>query len=160
MKEWLEKYKACRKFRQQIKSFEFCNDIDQNRYLLVRSYHDQLVVKMYIDALVNYFKLELVMNDKCVRNMKSPSDYFSDLEIHQNLFQYPLIFLHKKRSNTQNIMYINFVTKLYSRSVDPRKLCVGVKYYIVHMYSMPYYTYGSIILRAYCAYIYIKRIAL
>ena len=32
---------------------------------------------------------------------------------------------------------------LYSRSVDPRKLCVGVKYYIVHMYSMPYYTYGS-----------------
>ena len=34
-------------------------------------------------------------------------------------------------------------TILYSRLVDPRKLCVGVKYYIVHMYSMPYYTYGS-----------------
>ena len=34
-------------------------------------------------------------------------------------------------------------TIVYSRSVDPRKLCVGVKYYIVHMYSMPYYTYGS-----------------
>ena len=34
-------------------------------------------------------------------------------------------------------------TILYSRSVDPRKLRVGVKYYIVHMYSMPYYTYGS-----------------
>ena len=34
-------------------------------------------------------------------------------------------------------------TILYSRSVDLRKLCVGVKYYIVHMYSMPYYTYGS-----------------
>ena len=33
--------------------------------------------------------------------------------------------------------------KVHSRSVDPRKLCVGVKYYIVHMYSMPYYTYGS-----------------
>ena len=32
---------------------------------------------------------------------------------------------------------------LYSHSVDLRKLCVGVKYYIVHMYSMPYYTYGS-----------------
>ena len=32
---------------------------------------------------------------------------------------------------------------LHSRSVDPGKLCVGVKYYIVHMYSMPYYTYGS-----------------
>ena len=32
---------------------------------------------------------------------------------------------------------------VYSCSVDPRKLCVGVKYYIVHMYSMPYYTYGS-----------------
>ena len=29
------------------------------------------------------------------------------------------------------------------RSVDPRNLCVGVKHYIVHMYSMPYYTYGS-----------------
>ena len=43
-------------------------------------------------------------------------------------------------------------------SVDPRKLRVGVKYYIVHMYSMPYYTYGStaklFILRAYSAYIY------
>ena len=35
------------------------------------------------------------------------------------------------------------VTIVYSCSVDPRKLCVGVKYYIVHMYSMPYYTYGS-----------------
>ena len=34
-------------------------------------------------------------------------------------------------------------TLVHSRSVDPRKLCVGVKYYIVHMYSMPYYTYGS-----------------
>ena len=22
-------------------------------------------------------------------------------------------------------------------------MCVGVKYYIVHMYIMPYYTYGS-----------------
>ena len=31
----------------------------------------------------------------------------------------------------------------YSCSVDPRKLGVGVEYYIVHMYSMPYYTYGS-----------------
>ena len=35
------------------------------------------------------------------------------------------------------------VTILYSRSVDPRKLRVGIKYYIVHMYIMPYYTYGS-----------------
>ena len=34
-------------------------------------------------------------------------------------------------------------TILYSRSVDPRQLHVGVKYYIVHMYSMPYYVYGS-----------------
>ena len=32
---------------------------------------------------------------------------------------------------------------LYSRIDDPQKLCVGVKYYIVHMYSMPYYTSGS-----------------
>ena len=31
--------------------------------------------------------------------------------------------------------------KLYS--IRRSKLCVGVKYYIVHMYSMPYYTYGS-----------------
>ena len=35
-------------------------------------------------------------------------------------------------------------TIVHSCSVDSRKLCVGVKYYIVHMYSMPYYTYGSI----------------
>ena len=34
-------------------------------------------------------------------------------------------------------------TIVHSRSVDPRKLCVGIKYYIVHLYSMPYYTYGS-----------------
>ena len=38
-------------------------------------------------------------------------------------------------------------TKVYSRSVDSRKshihVHVGIKYYIVHMYSMPYYTYGS-----------------
>ena len=35
------------------------------------------------------------------------------------------------------------ITILYSRSVDPQKLRVGVKYCIVHMYSMPYYTYSS-----------------
>ena len=32
---------------------------------------------------------------------------------------------------------------VHLRSADPRKLRVDVKYYIVHMYSMPYYTYGS-----------------
>ena len=32
---------------------------------------------------------------------------------------------------------------VYLHSVDPRKLRVGVKYYIVHMYSTPYYTHGS-----------------
>ena len=36
-----------------------------------------------------------------------------------------------------------YETILYSRSVDPRKLHADVKYYIVHMYSMPYYSYGS-----------------
>ena len=35
------------------------------------------------------------------------------------------------------------VTIFHLHSVDPRKLCIGVKYYIIHMYSMPYYTYGS-----------------
>ena len=37
-----------------------------------------------------------------------------------------------------------YVIIVHSRSIEPRKLCVGVKYYIVHvhMYSMPYYTYG------------------
>ena len=41
-------------------------------------------------------------------------------------------------------MYMETIrTIVHSCSVDPRKLCVGVKYYIVHMYSMPYYTYGS-----------------
>ena len=53
---------------------------------------------------------------------------------------------------------------VHSCSVDPPKLCVGVKYYIVHMYSMPYYTYGSttnfFCLRAYSTFIYIKRTAL
>ena len=36
-------------------------------------------------------------------------------------------------------------TIVHVRSVDPRKLCVGVNYYIVqvHMYSMQYYTYGN-----------------
>ena len=34
-------------------------------------------------------------------------------------------------------------TIVHPRSVDPRKLCVGIKYYIVHMYSISYYTYGS-----------------
>ena len=34
-------------------------------------------------------------------------------------------------------------TQLYSIRIQFRKLCIGVKYYIVHMYSMPYYTYGS-----------------
>ena len=46
--------------------------------------------------------------------------------------------------NTKYCVTQSIKTILYSCSVDPRKLCVGVKYYIVHMYSMPYYTYGSI----------------
>ena len=38
-----------------------------------------------------------------------------------------------------------YTTILYSHSVDPQKLRVSIKYYIVHacMYGMPYYTYGS-----------------
>ena len=35
------------------------------------------------------------------------------------------------------------VTTVQSCSVGPRKLCVGLKYYIVCMYSVPYYTYCS-----------------
>ena len=58
---------------------------------------------------------------------------------------------------------VAMVCIVHSRSVDPRKLCVGVKYYIVHMYSMPYYTYGStanfLVLEP-TALIYIKRMAL
>ena len=38
------------------------------------------------------------------------------------------------------MLYIAYII-LYSPSVDPQKLCVGVK--ILHMYSMLYYTYGS-----------------
>ena len=55
------------------------------------------------------------------------------------------------------------ITILYSHSVDPRKLCVGVKYYTVHMYSMPYYTYGSaanFLVLGSSVLIYIKRTAL
>ena len=59
--------------------------------------------------------------------------------------------MHSAKHNKQGIM----TTIVHSRSVDPRKLRVGVKYYIVHMYSMPYYTHGStanfFILRAYSA---------
>ena len=40
-------------------------------------------------------------------------------------------------------LLLNNLHPIHSCSVDPRKLCVGVKYYIVHMYSMSYYTYGS-----------------
>ena len=41
--------------------------------------------------------------------------------------------------------FLSFVPAsiVHSRSVDPRELCVGVKYYIVHTYNMPYYTYSS-----------------
>ena len=38
---------------------------------------------------------------------------------------------------------IRYTTIVHLRSVDPWKLRVGVKYSIVHMYSMPYYTCGS-----------------
>ena len=44
---------------------------------------------------------------------------------------------------SHNIALKHTKTIVHLRSVDPRKLCVGVKYYIVHMHSMPYYTYGS-----------------
>ena len=53
---------------------------------------------------------------------------------------------------------------VHSRSVDPRKLCIGVKYYILHMYSMPYYTYGStanfLVLEPTALIYYIKRMTL
>ena len=41
------------------------------------------------------------------------------------------------------IVIVTVCTILHSRSVGPRKWHVDVKYYIAHMYSMPYYTYGS-----------------
>ena len=53
----------------------------------------------------------------------------------------------RKRSHTfdtrTNAPFTDKQTIVYSRSGDPLKLHVDVKYYIVHMYSMPYYTYGS-----------------
>ena len=67
VKEWLEKYQVRQELQQQIKSFEFHKDIDQNHRLLC-SYHVELPVKLYIDALVNYCKLGLVMNDERVHN--------------------------------------------------------------------------------------------
>ena len=42
-----------------------------------------------------------------------------------------------------NKLSTEFIAIVHLRSVDSRKLRVGVNYYIVHMYSMPYYTYGS-----------------
>ena len=60
-------------------------------------------------------------------------------------------------------IYPSNQTILYTCSVEPRKLCVGVKYYIVHMYIMPYYTYGStanFLFLGPTAFIYIKRTAL
>ena len=58
---------------------------------------------------------------------------------------------------------ILFKTIVYLCSIDPQKLRAGVKYYIVHMYSMPYYTYGStanFLFLEPTALIYIKRTAL
>ena len=68
VKEWLEKYKVRQELQQQIKSFELHSNIDQKNPYLLRSYHVKLPVKMYIDALVNYCKLGLVMNDERVHN--------------------------------------------------------------------------------------------
>ena len=61
------------------------------------------------------------------------------------LFSIDLItILYVYSTGSYSILFsINLITILHSRSVDPQKLHVGVKYYIVHMYSMPYYTYGS-----------------
>ena len=61
------------------------------------------------------------------------------------------------------IIIKSVVIILHLRSVDPWKLYVCVKYYIVHMYSMPYYTYGSaanFLFLEPTALIYIKRPAL
>ena len=46
-------------------------------------------------------------------------------------------------SGTTGTIKTSLLNIVHSHSVDPRKLCVGIKYYIVHMYSIPYYTYGS-----------------
>ena len=46
-------------------------------------------------------------------------------------------------SKEEELVRIMSIIIVHSRSVDPWKLRVGVKYYTVHMYSMPYYTYGS-----------------
>ena len=57
--------------------------------------------------------------------------------------------IHKPQNTTGSLTQLIIQTvvdqSLYSISIQltPQKLCVGVKYYIVHMYSMPYYTYGS-----------------
>ena len=63
-------------------------------------------------------------------------------ELQSQQFTYFIIIEHEKGSSLRKVIVTEF-TIVYSRSVDPRNLCVGIKYYIVHMYSMPYYTYGS-----------------
>ena len=50
-------------------------------------------------------------------------------------------FKNKLCSKTTSYTQESLIVHLCS--VAPRKLCVVVKYYIVHMYSIPYRTYGS-----------------
>ena len=49
----------------------------------------------------------------------------------------------ERRGGMHTVIYYMQVTTVYLHSVDPRKLGVHVEYYIVHMYSMLYHTYGS-----------------
>ena len=69
------------------------------------------------------------------------------------------LFLDLAKSET-HIAFLTFTissipyTIVHSRSVDPRKLCLGIKYYIVHMYSMPYYTTANCLLLERTALIY------
>ena len=57
----------------------------------------------------------------------------------------PILFLKYINKKAFSPLPGNNFLLLYTigNSFDLRKLRVGVKYYIVHMYSMPYYTYGS-----------------
>ena len=46
-------------------------------------------------------------------------------------------------NGSKPIVIIPVYTTVHSCSVNHRKLCVGIKYYTVHMYSMSNYAYGS-----------------
>ena len=101
--------------------------------------HYKNTIVHYKNTIVHY-KNTIVHYKNTIVHYKNTIVHYKNTIVHykNTIVHYKNTIVHYKNTI---VHYKN--TIVHSRSVEMRKLCIDIKYYIVCMYSMPYYTYGS-----------------